>query len=378
MLGAKKLGWLTALWFLGGVAIAQKPSLASRKIPLSEGGVFGAAFSDSGDQILVEQDISSTVSHSAVLWQRVLSLWDANTMSSLATRNLNASPEAKPPGLCTRVSAVGPNRFAVCGAQAGIDILDSKTLETVKTFSESPAETIYDFVVDQRRNLLFVLSYQGDGAVHLDAYSLADEVKRSAAILPSASPAGRLGLVLEPDSGDIIAHDTYDEARWGHSEKSHVYLCFGDPLSCVTVASVAPISGMDVLGHRLLYAVQTWTTDKKDCIYELNLTTKQTTRPYCSPQTGVRFAVGVIEGQYIAGFTGYEKTDVFQEQRVVARSSVSVWSVENRNPVAVADDPTDYGISQSGMRISASRSKPEFLTYNPASNAVFVYSVQGP
>ena len=379
MLSTKKLGWLIALWFIGHVALAQKPSLLSRKIPLPKGGVFGAAFSDSEDRILVEQGVSSPDSQqSAVLWQRVVSLWDANTMSSLATRNLGSPSKGTAPGPCTRVSAAGPNRFAVCGAQGGIDILDSNTLETLKTVSESRAQTIYDFAVDERRDLLFALSYQEDGAIHLGEYSLAGGVRRSAAILPSASPTGRLELVLEPESGDVIAHDTYDEARWGHPEKSHVYLCTRDPLSCVTVASVEPISGMDVLGHRLVYAVQTWTTDKKDCIYELNLTTKQTTRPYCSPQTGVRFAVGVIEGQYIAGFTGYEKTDVFQEQRVAARSSVSLWSVENRNPVAIVDDPTDYGISQSGIRISASKSKPEFLTYNPVSDAVFVYSIRDP
>jgi hypothetical protein len=233
-------------------------------------------------------------------------------------------------------------------------------------------QNIYDFALDQQRDRVFIVSYRDDRSVRVTSYSLSDGLKKDESTLTSASVGG-LKLVLESKTGNVIAADVYET---GHHDKSHVYLCRAVSFSCSIIADVQPISEMGFLGRQLLFAIRSSANDKKDCIYGLKLGEKDATAEYCSPSTGVRFAMGVVAGQYVAGFTGTSKTHILSEETVSKQSAFSVWRVENRNPAATLEDPTDYGSSQYQMRIVPSANGLQFLTYNWVTNAVYVYSIQ--
>lgn len=83
----------------------------------------------------------------------------------------------------------------------------------------------------------------------------------------------------------------------------------------------------------------------------------------------------MITGQYIVGFTGTTKNHAFQEVVTSAQSSFTIWKAEVRMPVAVFEDPTDYGSSQYQMRIEPSEVSPQFLTYNWVTNTVYVHTI---
>jgi hypothetical protein len=144
----------------------------------------------------------------------------------------------------------------------------------------------------------------------------------------------------------------------------------------MALTDVEPISQMDFLGHQLLFSTRRNSgNDKSECINSLSLDGKATSREYCSPSTGVRFAMGVVSGQFIVGFTGTSKYHVLSEETTSVQSSFSVWRAEDRRIATTLRDPTDYGDSQHQMRIEASRTRPLFLTYNWVSNVVFLYTI---
>ena len=350
--------------------------LDSRKIPLPAGDVIGGTFDEADGAVVIQQSLISTENHGLVIRsQRVLTSWDLKTMSQLERRDFGLNAQGASPHPCGRIVNVSRDGLLViCSAETHLEVLNAKTLKTVRTIGTGVNQNIYDFAVDQQRDRVFVVSYRDDRSIRVTSYSLADGAKEEESILASSSGGG-LKLALDYKTGDVVAVDVYEA---GHHDKSHVYLCEAVSLSCPIIADVQPISEMGFLGRELLFSVRSSANDKKDCIYGLKLGEKEATAEYCSPSTGVRFAMGVVAGQYVAGFTGTSKIHIVSEETVSKQSAFSVWRVENRNPAATLIDPTDYGSSQYQMKIVPSADSPNFLTYNWVTNAAYVYSVQDP
>jgi hypothetical protein len=366
--------WLLLFLSLTNPALALELHLDSRKVPLLGGDVIGGAFDEADGTIVIQQSVISTENNGLVIRShRVLTSWDLKTMSQIGSRDFELSPRSASAHPCGRVVSVPKAALIViCSAETHLELLDSKTLKTVRTIGTEVSQNIYDFAVDQERGLVFVVAYHDDHLVRVTSYSLGDGSQKSESVLVSSSTGG-LKLAIDSKTGDVVATDVYEVA---HHDRSHVYVCGGVLHSCAITADVQPISEMGVLGRQLLFAVRSSANDKKDCIYGLKLGEKESSAEYCSASTGVRFAMGVVAGQYIAGFTGTSKTHIVSEETISKVSEIAVWRVENRSPAAYLSDPTDYGASQYQMRIVSSANSLNFLTFNLVTNAVYVYSIQ--
>lgn len=125
----------------------------------------------------------------------------------------------------------------------------------------------------------------------------------------------------------------------------------------------------------MLVATSTFADNKKDCILTVDPTARSASREYCSPSTGVHYAVGVVNKRYVVAFTGISKRKWFSEENKSVADSFSVWRAEVPKVAAVARDPADYGAFQNEMRIVGSSTEPLFITYQRVSNMLYLYSI---
>jgi len=370
-----KVIWLTLLCVLAYAAAGQEVHLSSQKLPLPAGDVIGVAFDEPEDQFVVQQSVLSTENNGLVIRSsRLISSWSISKMSSLAKRDFGLSPRSVSTHPCGRVASVTKQHWLIlCSAGSVLEVLDSRTLATDHTIGPRTGQYIYDFVVDEQREKVFVAALQSDRSVRLISYSLSDGSLLDETAIASTHAGGQT-LALEPKSGQIILSDIYTQ---GHREGSHIYSCgLVLPLSCMAPIDVEPISQMDFLGRQFLFATRRNSgNDKSECINSLSLDGTAASPEYCSKSTGVRYAMGVVLGQFIVGFTGTSKDHAWREERTSVQSSFSVWRTEDRHIATTLRDPTDYGPSQHEMRIEASRTKPLFLTYNWVSNVVYLYTI---
>jgi hypothetical protein len=70
------------------------------------------------------------------------------------------------------VPALG--RVYICSAESNLEILDAKSLKITGSLAAGINQKIYDFVIDDQRGKVFVLSLRNDMSVRLAAYSLSD------------------------------------------------------------------------------------------------------------------------------------------------------------------------------------------------------------
>jgi hypothetical protein len=254
-----------------------------------------------------------------------------------------------------------------------LEVLDAKDLNQIGGVAVGINQNIYDFSIDEQRSKIFVLSLRGDMSVRLAAYSLIDGSALQEITLSQTAWSGAR-LALEHKTGQVAVANSQTT---GHRYTSNINLCeSAATLTCTKLGSVDPAAQMTFLGRQLLFATSNPANDKKDCIGSLNVSTRAISHDYCSPSTGVHFAVGVIIKRYVVGFAGTTKTHAFLERNSSIQSSFSIWRAENPKVEAVVNDPTDYGASQYEIRIAVSKTTAMFLTYAWRSNALYLYSIK--
>jgi hypothetical protein len=128
----------------------------------------------------------------------------------------------------------------------------------------------------------------------------------------------------------------------------------------------------------MLIATSTFADNKKDCVLSIDRVTRSVSREYCSPSTGVHYAVGVADKRFVMAFTGVSKRGWFSEENKSVAASFSIWRAENSQVAAIAKDPTDYGAFQDEIRIVGSSTEPLFLAYQRVSNMLYLYSSTDP
>jgi hypothetical protein len=358
-------GWLQT--------VAPNIELRGFKLALPEGDVLGVGFDIPKDQFFVQQLVLSTAKNGrGILSSRQLSSWSLKNHSMLVKRILDLNPRHVDIFPCGRVEVSDKtNRILLCSSEGYLEVLDADTLDTVGNIAYRN-QYIYDFVVDELRRQVFVLSLRGDNSPHLTSYSLLDGGQQEEAVLP---PTGgtRMALAIVGGTGQIaVAVDHH--LRGG--DKSDIYMCSSQPkLTCTNIALIDRISQFDLLGAELLAAKNTFADRKKDCLISLDLDTHLTSTKYCSPTTGVHYAVGVVDHKYVVAFTGIGKRLWWKEQNVTVENSFSIWSAGNPNIAAVAKDATDYGSAQSLVRIFASKVEPLFMVSVGEANVLYIYSI---
>ena len=95
--------------------------------------------------------------------------------------------------------------------------------------------------------------------------------------------------------------------------ESDIYSCNESNLECVNVIQVSAVSEISIVGRQILAATSSFADNKKECILTIDPMTRSVSHDYCSPSTGVHYAVAVINNRYVAAFTGISKRAWFSE-----------------------------------------------------------------
>jgi hypothetical protein len=360
---------------LGVSAMGQSLTVTGDKFALPAGDVIGAAFDDGASTFIVQQSVISTENGGLVFRShRLLTSWSIKSHLQLTKREFPLSPVGSSTHPCGRVDVVASlGRVFLCSAETRLEVLDAKDLNEIGGVAVGINQNIYDFAIDEQRSKIFVLSLRSDMSVRLAAYSLSDGSALQEITLSQTAWSGAR-LALEPKTGQVAVADSQET---GHRYASNINVCeSAATLTCTNFGNVDPVAQMTFLGRQLLFATSNPANDKKDCIGSLNVSTRTISHDYCSPSTGVHFAVGAILKRYVVGFTGTTKTHAFLERNTSIQSSFSIWRAENPKVEAVVNDPTDYGASQYEIRIAVSKTTAMFLTYAWRSNALYLYSIK--
>jgi len=265
------------------------------------------------------------------------------------------------------------HRVLICSAEAYLEIIDPDNLSTIGKMAQRDDQDINDFAVDDLRNRLLVLASRRDGSTRLTAYSLLNGDKQQETVL-QATYAKRMSLAFDSKTGQIgIAVNTGRRS----GDKTDIYTCTADSnLACTNVTQVDPVSQISILGRQVLVATSIFADNrnKKDCVLTVD-PSGAVSRAYCSPSTGVHYAVGVVKKSYVVAFTGMSKRIWFSEENKSVTSSFSMWRAGISQVDSVAIDPTDYGAFQNELRVVGSNSEPLFIAYQRVSNMLYLYSI---
>jgi hypothetical protein len=345
-------------------------------VPLPEGAVLGAAFYDESRTLFVQQVVLSTENAGLVIrFHRQLSSWNVKSRSVMTKRVWAKAPQGASTSPCGRIETSAKlHRVFLCSAESHVEVLDPDNLETVGTMARADDEYIRDIAVDDLHTRLLVLASMRDGSAHLAAYSLLNGEKQQETVLPAKNAKGmRLDLAVAPKTGQIgIAVQVNARSR----DKADIYSCASDSnLACTRVTQVDAVSQITFLGSQLLTATNTAADTPKECVLAIDLVTRSVTRKYCSPATGVHYAVGAVGEKYVVAFTGVSKWRWFSQEDKAVSSSFSVWRAGTSSVAAVANDPTDYGTFQGEIRVVASPTEPLFIAYHRVSNMLRLYTI---
>jgi len=374
----KKTIWIILFclsgWLRSG---AQSMEVTGSKVPLPEGNVLGAAFYEDKGVFFVQQNLLSTENGGLVIRShRQLSSWSLKDHSIITRRVFAEAPQGASAYPCGRVEASAKShQILICSAEAYLEIIDPDNLSTVGTMANQNDQYINDFAIDDLRDRVLVLASRRDGSVRLTAYSIQDGKQQQEAVLPSKN-ATRMSLAFAAKTGHIgVAID--GGSRSG--SKADIFICGIDKtFSCTNVTQISGVSQISFLGGQVLVATSTFADNRKDCILTVDPTIRSVSHEYCSPATGVHYAVGVVNNKYVVAFTGISKRKWFSEENKSVASSFSVWRAENPQVAAVAKDAMDYGAFQNEMRVVASSTEPLFIAYQRVSNVLCLHSIVDP
>lgn len=348
---------------------AQIIQLPSSQLALPKGNVIGAAFDH--DLLFIQQ----TVLHAdgpKIRSERQILSWNMSGNSVLKTETLESSGSTLLGDRCGRVQMdMNLHRIVVCSSDSTLAMLDPVSLLTIA--SVSCKGHIYDFAIDETLHHLFVVSQSDAHVQYLSVYDIANG-KQIDQVEVSSGYTDQVLMTLDPRTHRI----GISESHLNHSGyTAELYGChYDDELKCNQVATTGQVSEIAMAGSELLTASGLLADDRRVCLTQVNLTTKVVSHPYCAPQSGVHYGVGIVGGEYVVGYTGASKRLHFKEATVPLSSSVSIWRLENSEVAAKATQHDYSGSFQGGVRIVSSKSGLRFLLFSTTSNIAYVYEIK--
>jgi len=350
--------------------------ISSSRIPLPDSGddnIIGAVFYEGKELFFVQQTITATENNGLVFRSnRQLSSWSLKNNSMITKRIFDRTPNPKA-FPCGRIEkSVKLHRMFLCSAESYLEVVDPDNLATVGTLARVDDQTIIDFAVDDLRDRILVLSTRKDNAIYLSSYSLSKGEKQQEAILPSTNFTNiRFTIASETGEIGIIVNVIYRNRN-----KADINICTNSSrLACAKIAQTDAVGQIGFLERQLLVVTSNFADNKKDCILAVDIMTGDVSRAYCSP-TGVHYALGVIAGKYVVGFTGVSKRNWFTEENRSVSSSFSVWDAGISQAAAIVKDPNDYGSFQTLLRVVGCNTQPFFIVYQRMSNMLYLYSIR--
>ena len=356
----------------------QSMEISVSRVPLQDSdgsdNVIGAVFYEDKELFFVQHTIMVTENNGLVFRSnRQLSSWNLTNNSMITKRIFDRTPNPKA-FPCGRVEkSLKLHRVFLCSAESYLEVVDPDNLATVGTIARVDDQTIRDFAVDDQRDRILVLSIREGKAIYLSSYSLSTGEKQHETVLPSTNITS-MGIAIAPQTGEIgIAIDI----TYRNRGKADIYLCndYSTNLVCEKIAQTDEAGQIGFLERQLLVVPFKFADNKKDCILSVDIMTGEVSRAYCS-KTGVHYALAVVEGKYVVGFTGVSKRNWFLEENRSVSSSYSVWKAGVSEAAAVVKDPNDYGSFQIDLTLVGSNLKPFFILYKHASNMLYLYSIR--
>src|SRR5665213_222385 len=321
---------------------AQSMEVSGSRVPLPDGNVLGAAFYESKGMFFVQQSVLSTENGGLLIRShRQLSSWNLENRSMIKKRVFDETPQGASAFPCGRVETSATlHRVVVCSAGSHLEVMDPDNLATVGTMAQADDQVITDFAVDDPHGRVLVLSARSDGSIHLASYSLQKGEKQQETVLDTTnSTKMTLAVVTRTAQIGIVINIAN---RSGN--KADIYTCAdGTDFACTKIAHIDAVSQISFLERQILVANNSFADNKKDCVLTVDPMTRKVSRQYCSPLTGVHYAVGVVNRRYVVGFTGVSKRGWLSEESRSVASSFSVWRAETSQVAAVAKDPTHPG-----------------------------------
>ena len=352
-------------------------SISSADIDLPAGNILGVTFSDDAKNLFVQQLVFSsekTNRSGSMTGYLKLSSWRTDSRSMIAERDVAGLPPGANSYPCGQIQVDSKlQRLITCSSGDHLDLFDSMNLKTVGRIGSELDQSIYDFAVDQRQDLVFVLSSHKDGELWLTSYSLSNSAQRQTTAVSSHSHLVRTSMAVGPLEGTIALAVTRADRS---EDETEIYLCHQEQaFACTSMAKVPPVAQMAFFGKQLLYVTLNFADSKHDCIMAIDPAASAAKPAYCSPSTGVHYAMGVAAGKYVLGYTGRSKRGFFSEEVRQVKSTFSVWRAEERDVAVVIDDPRPHGAFQNEMRITASSTEPVFAAYERVSNTLQIYTI---
>jgi hypothetical protein len=351
----------------GGSLIAQSLRLQGSKIVLPEGNVIGASLSN--DLVFIQQAVFHADGPVVHVSRRILA-WDIRTNSVVKEKILDMGKSALLGNDCGKVEVIAQRRIVVCENHETLVMLDAVTLAPVsRIYCDG---RIYDFSVDDSLKRVFVALRSGSDVQYLTMFDI-DTGKQIAQTRISSGPVANGQIVADSRTKRVaVSHSRLEHRGY----KTNVYGCsYAGRLTCEYIVTLKQVAQIAMWGRDVFLASGLLADDRHVCLTAINLNTSAVTRQYCAPQTGVHYAVGVIEGKYVIGYTGIARRLAWKEVTKTVNNSVSVWRYENGTVAAAAIQEGADAPFQAGARIACSESTPRFLLYSEMSNVTYVYSI---
>jgi len=365
-----QLGLISLLSFVSPLVCGQQLQIVTSGPHNTLGLVLGATFNEKDNEFFI-QDVSFQTTSGGQTVKRTISAWNLSNEETKGIPRIDEYSTTSSKYTCGRIEFVpGLHVVVACSRGSSLEFLDSISLALRNKIEVGQLGTIFDFAIDEDLNVLLVLSVSSDERIHLSSYSLKEGLQRSDLVLGSSYAVNNISIAVSPSAKVVAIATTRPEKG-----KSILYSCtYGKEIGCRDLGNGPPISQLAFLGRQLLFAPSSFPDDKRACIISVNLSTDARAKAYCAPQTGVHYAVGVIEERYIVGYTGLRTTNWLTENARVAESSFSLWRPANKQVQTKVSDPTK-GKGFQAFHVVGSKSIPYFIAFSPSSEFT-LYQIQ--
>ena len=260
-------------------------------------------------------------------------------------------------------------RVLICQDAENLGVLSADTLATLSEIH--CGGRIFDFAIDHTTNRVFIAWESASDDQYLTTFDIASGAQTQQ-VEVSSGVVANVQIALDERTKEVaVALSRYN--RGGYS--TSLFGCdYAERMNCNFAVNVGQVAQIAILGRQVLLASGLLANDPHVCITNVNLMSKEISHEYCAPKTGIHFAVGIVAGDYVVGYSGVQKWLAWKEVNLSVTSSVSMWRYEGKETVETIQQEVPASFCE-GARIAVSRDGPRFLLYSETSNIAYVYSV---
>jgi len=310
-----------------------------RPVIQAQGIVLDAAFG-SNHVFVQTEDAPAIISvNSGITSARHLSVYGIKEGSWLLSVPISGGEAAE----CGAVKLdFSSSSLAVCTGNQEIQIRDANDLHLKKTLKISSGVRLNDITISTSQGVIYTAGVNQIGSIILGSYSLSSGklLNESEASKGFQYPSVSLAIA---ESGHWLAMTVKDPGN--RKARGAVIACRIDVPTpvCKTIPQREFVAASGFLYDSTLLFVSSVLAGSHDseCVQSLKLSTFSIDqRAFCSKDGPAHYAMAVLGRDKVVAFTGYAKRNGFTENTTPMTSNASVWSVEPKRVIAIAEDKT--------------------------------------